>query len=111
MDLFPNNINYWLEQFRLSKQYVIDCIDDYLGKNPGMTSSLGIIYKYVGNLELILQNFSNKELYKQLYDVDLDLELYCYDESEGKITPEYQKSINEELLELQEFLRHMELEE
>ena len=41
--MISENKPYWIEQFELTKQYLIDSIDDYFGKNPGLQSSLGII--------------------------------------------------------------------
>lgn len=105
------NKPYWVEQFELTKHYLINSIDDYFGKNPGLQSSIGIIHSHIIGLQSIVSLFEIKSLYEKLQRIEGIFELYAYDESEGKITPEYQKSINEELLELQEFLRHMELEE
>lgn len=109
--MIPENKPYWIEQFELTKQYLINSIDDYFGKNLGLQSSLGIIHSHIIGLQSIVSLFEVKDLYEKLEGIEGYLELCAYDESKGKITPEYQKSINEELLELQELLRHMELEE
>ena len=81
-----------------------------MGKNSGLQSNLGIIHSHIIGLQSIVSLFEAKGLYEKLEEIEGVFELYAYDESKGRITPEYQKSINEELLELQELLRHMELE-
>ena len=103
--------NFYSEQFKLYKEYIINIIDDYFNKNSKFESDISLIHEYVFNLIQLLYYIEAKDLYEKLQGIEGDLDLYIYDESKGKITSEYQKSINEELLELQNLLRNMELEE